>query len=93
MAAFGIPDESCMNYEASGDGLECSPLNICRTCSPSKGCSAIEDPPLTFVEEYGTREGERLLNSHSGRCYVFFLPVFFFFARLDFQAKCMEHRT
>ena len=36
-AAAGVPDESCQNYEAIGDGKECTPLNICRTCAPKKG--------------------------------------------------------
>ena len=43
----GIPDESCMNYEAVGDGKECTDFNVCRTCAPGPaGCSAIENPPL-----------------------------------------------
>ena len=48
MAAKGIPDESCQNYEAVGDGKECTPMNICRNCAPKKGCWAGEK-----------REGER----------------------------------
>ena len=48
----GIPDESCMNYEAMGDGKECTAINICRTCAPGKaGCWAIEDPPLWYAVE------------------------------------------
>jgi cathepsin X len=53
MFDHGIPDESCQNYEAKGDGKECTPMNICRNCNPSKGCWAVENPPLTFVEEHG----------------------------------------
>ena len=55
MASAGVPDESCQNYEAVGDGKECTPLNICRTCAPGKGCSPIVEPQLKLwkVEEHG----------------------------------------
>jgi len=46
MAAAGVPDESCQNYEATGDGKECTPLNICRTCAPGKGCTPVIEPQL-----------------------------------------------
>lgn len=55
MAASGVPDESCQNYEATGDGKECTALNICRTCAPGKGCTAVVEPQLKLwkVEEHG----------------------------------------
>ena len=55
MAASGVPDESCQNYEATGDGKECTALNICRTCAPGKGCTPIVEPQLKLwkVEEHG----------------------------------------
>jgi cathepsin X len=53
MAAAGVPDESCQNYEATGDGTQCTPANICRNCAPGKGCWAVEHPPLYYVEEHG----------------------------------------
>ena len=61
MASAGVPDESCQNYEAVGDGKECTPLNICRTCAPGKGCSPIVEPQLKLwkVEEHGQVFGAR----------------------------------
>jgi len=63
IAAHGIPDESCMNYEAVGDGKECTPINICRTCAPAKAldpssgskCSAVTEPQMKLwkVQEHG----------------------------------------
>ena len=32
IAEYGIPDETCQNYEAV-DG-ECKPYGICETCTP-----------------------------------------------------------
>lgn len=31
-AQYGIPDETCQNYEARN--MECKPFGICETCSP-----------------------------------------------------------
>ena len=58
MAEAGVPDESCSNYQAVGDGTECTPINICRNCAPGKGCWAVKDPPLWYVEEHGVVMGE-----------------------------------
>eukprot|EP00966_Prymnesium_polylepis_P322039 7378313-Prymnesium_polylepis.1 len=58
MARAGVPDESCQNYEATGEGTQCSAINICRNCAPGKGCWAVRDPPLWFVEEHGIVLGE-----------------------------------
>lgn len=53
IAQNGIPDESCQNYLAKGDGKECTPINVCRNCAPGKGCWAVDKPPLWYVEEHG----------------------------------------
>jgi cathepsin X len=58
MATSGVPDESCQNYEAIGDGTQCTSINICRNCAPGKGCWAVENPPLWYVEEHGVVLGE-----------------------------------
>lgn len=62
IAEHGIPDETCQNYEAKGLALQqCKPINVCKNCSPLpwKGCSAVENPPLWFVEEHGQVLGEK----------------------------------
>jgi len=58
IATHGVPDETCQNYQATGNGTQCTPMNICRQCN-SKGCWAVEDPPLWYVEEHGQVYGER----------------------------------
>mmetsp|Transcript_18888 Transcript_18888/g.34150 ORF Transcript_18888/g.34150 Transcript_18888/m.34150 type:complete len:314 (-) Transcript_18888:171-1112(-) len=59
IAQHGIPDETCQNYQATGDGNHCTPDNICRTCPLSTGeCIAVENPPLYYVEEHGQVLGE-----------------------------------
>jgi len=52
----GIPDETCTNYWAK-DG-ECNPEGICRTCSPSGGCTAVTNPPKIHIKEHGQVAGE-----------------------------------
>ena len=59
MAEHGVPDESCQNYEAKGDGTQCTPQHICKNCAPGKGCWAVENPPLWYVEEHGVVLGEQ----------------------------------
>eukprot|EP01147_Barroeca_monosierra_P002864 gene2865-5699_t len=51
----GIPDETCQNYEAR-DG-QCTPLGICETCAPGKGCSPISNFTLYYVSEFGSVSG------------------------------------
>jgi len=58
IAQHGIPDESCQNYEAKGQGDSCTPANICRNCDFFHGCWAVEGPPLWYVEEHGQVLGE-----------------------------------
>lgn len=41
IARAGVPDESCQNYEAVGDGKECTAENICRNCAPVRCLSPI----------------------------------------------------
>lgn len=58
IAQHGVPDETCQSYEAKGDGTQCTALNICRDCD-YRGCWAVENPPLWFVEEHGQVSGEQ----------------------------------
>merc|ERR1712054_637503 len=53
----GITDDSCSNYLAKNEA--CAAENICRTCSPGGGCSAVENPPKIHISEHGTVAGER----------------------------------
>jgi len=59
MAASGVPDESCQNYVAAGNGTQCTPMHVCQNCAPGRGCWAVPNPPLWFVEEYGVVLGEQ----------------------------------
>jgi cathepsin X len=51
----GITDDSCMNYVAANE--ECIDINICRTCEPGKGCSAVPNPPTIAIKEFGEVAG------------------------------------
>jgi cathepsin X len=67
METFGLPDETCQNYEAKDDLNPCDSskgagggTGVCETCSPGpkgpgdKGtCTAIKDPQLWTLESYG----------------------------------------
>lgn len=37
----GIPDVTCQQYQAEDN--TCTPIDICRTCSPTAGCSAVSN--------------------------------------------------
>ena len=54
---YGIPDETCQNYEAVNG--KCKPLGRCETCEPKKGCSPVSDEraQLLFVGDHGTVRG------------------------------------
>lgn len=44
MQQYGVPDETCQNYEATNSLADCSGGSgegYCETCSPGKGCSKI----------------------------------------------------
>ena len=44
MGKYGVPDETCQNYEATNDLNPCddgSGEGYCETCSPGAGCSKV----------------------------------------------------
>eukprot|EP00850_Spirogloea_muscicola_P010065 SM000058S18495 [mRNA] locus=s58:238036:242651:+ [translate_table: standard] len=59
MAAHGLPDETCQNYEAV-DG-ECAPYGICETCSPGQApnpflpgtCNTVKNFTIYGLKQYG----------------------------------------
>ncbi|KAH3759767.1 papain cysteine proteinase [Pelomyxa schiedti] len=51
----GIPDETCLTYEAKSN--DCTAVNICRTCDPDTGCSAIQNFTRYTISEYGHLHG------------------------------------
>lgn len=55
----GVPGETCAPYQAKD--LECSALDTCETCDPSKGCSPVEKGSYRLFEivEHGQVSGER----------------------------------
>lgn len=65
MTTFGLPDETCQNYEAKDDLNPCDPsgdtTGVCETCSPGPGgpgspggtCTKIENPQLWTLGDYG----------------------------------------
>ena len=58
MTTFGLPDETCQNYEAKDNLNPCDPsgdtTGVCETCSPGSGgpgspggtCTKIENPQV-----------------------------------------------
>ncbi len=61
--AGGIPDATCMAYEAQNQ--PCIAFNICRNCNPSfsrlrkrSSCFAVEEYPQIQVAEYGQVEND-----------------------------------
>lgn len=55
--ANGITDDTCMNYLAANQN--CSAINICRNCDPTKGCSAVTNPKKWHITEHGQVAGEQ----------------------------------
>lgn len=60
MNESGITDETCSPYQSRGhrNGLDCSPLVECMSCSPSKGCFPVEEYKKYFIYDYGFVAGE-----------------------------------
>lgn len=54
--AGGLPDETCQSYQATGhdQGNTCTDMDVCRNCSPEKGCFATPTYPKWGIAEYGT---------------------------------------
>lgn len=52
---YTISDETCSPYRARGwtNGLDCSPLVKCSTCSKEKGCVLPESYPIYKIAQYG----------------------------------------
>ncbi|RYG54423.1 hypothetical protein EON66_07155 [archaeon] len=48
----GIPDVTCQQYKAVDQ--DCTPINVCRTCSPTAGCSAVTNYTKYYVSEYSS---------------------------------------
>lgn len=62
MHRFGLPDESCLNYEAKQS--ECEPNAYCRNCMPfgenvfKFECWAVPNPIRYYADSYGSVRGE-----------------------------------
>lgn len=55
----GIPDVTCQQYKAVDQ--DCTPINVCRTCSPTAGCSAVTNYTKYYVSEYSSISGEQAM--------------------------------
>eukprot|EP00357_Protocruzia_adherens_P036895 CAMPEP_0114997408 /NCGR_PEP_ID=MMETSP0216-20121206/14883_1 /TAXON_ID=223996 /ORGANISM="Protocruzia adherens, Strain Boccale" /LENGTH=613 /DNA_ID=CAMNT_0002361787 /DNA_START=21 /DNA_END=1862 /DNA_ORIENTATION=+ len=63
----GIPDNTCQQYVAKDPAsFDCSDIQVCETCVPpppkagesgKQNCSAIKNPKLYYVTEYGSVSG------------------------------------
>jgi cathepsin X len=54
----GIPNDSCQNYVAKGDGNECTAEHICENCHPDGSCNAVSNYTKYEIVEHGTVSGE-----------------------------------
>jgi len=52
---YGIPDETCNNYQAKDE--QCTAKTACYTCDPSGACTAISKYKMIRVSEYGDATG------------------------------------
>jgi len=52
---YGIPDETCQNYEAVNG--KCTALGKCETCTPNGGCTPITNHPVYKIGESGGVRG------------------------------------
>ena len=60
MATNEVTDRTCSIYRARGhdNGQECSPMQICRNCSPGEACVVPDEYLVYGVDEYGEVSGE-----------------------------------
>lgn len=63
---YGVPDNTCMNYEGKDSNKTCDPFDVCRDCAgPAtqinetdfSKCWPISNPKKYFVKEYGHVSG------------------------------------
>lgn len=54
-AQSGIPDQTCMAYQAVDDA--CSPVNTCRNCNPNGKCVAVTNYTSWWADQYGPVAG------------------------------------
>lgn len=55
----GIPDQTCQLYQAEDN--DCTPIDICRTCTPDGNCAAVTNFTTYTVDEYGPVSGEQAM--------------------------------
>lgn len=55
-----VTDETCSIYRANGHDMEqkCSPMNICRDCSPGEACHVPPEYFVYHVDEFDSISGE-----------------------------------
>jgi cathepsin X len=55
----GIPEDSCQNYEAKDPkSFTCSDIQVCETCDPTSGCSAVKNYKNWKISDWGSVSGE-----------------------------------
>lgn len=52
----GVPDVTCQQYQAKN--MQCTPMNTCINCDPTKGCYAVTEYPKITISEYGSVTGD-----------------------------------
>jgi len=61
MKSTGVSDDTCQSYIAASN-LDCSAINVCRTCVPGSGkCSAVDTYRSYKVTEVGELTGENAI--------------------------------
>jgi len=56
-----VTDETCSIYQARGhdNGIECSPITVCRNCNPHEPCFVPDEYKVYQVDEFAHFEGEK----------------------------------
>jgi len=57
----GVPDITCQQYQAKN--MQCTAMNTCQNCDPSKGCFAVDEYPKITISEYGSVTGDEAIMS------------------------------